>query len=62
MSASQLADTTMDIAHRQIRRITLEDIPEVAETFSKLMGKDVEARRTFISERALDVDEQLLDI
>ena len=43
--------------HRAIEaeRVKLEDIAETETIFSTLMGEDVEARRKFIEENALDV-------
>jgi len=52
MDAEELNDTTMDIEKRVLRQITVEDTRAADEVFSKLMGDDVEPRRTFIEENA----------
>ncbi|HEY7095471.1 MAG TPA: DNA topoisomerase (ATP-hydrolyzing) subunit B [Terriglobales bacterium] len=55
MTATQLWDTTMDPERRTLLEVKLEDIAECETIFSTLMGEDVEARRKFIEENALDV-------
>jgi DNA gyrase subunit B len=55
MNAEQLADTTMNPEKRTLLRVRLEDAVESEEIFSTLMGEDVESRRKFIEENALDV-------
>ncbi|MEO7650286.1 MAG: DNA topoisomerase (ATP-hydrolyzing) subunit B [Bryobacteraceae bacterium] len=55
MNAEQLADTTMNPDKRTLLRVRLEDAVESEEIFSTLMGEDVEARRKFIEDNALDV-------
>ncbi|MES2390549.1 MAG: DNA topoisomerase (ATP-hydrolyzing) subunit B [Acidobacteriota bacterium] len=55
MTAPQLWDTTMDPAKRTLVQVKLEDIAATEEIFTTLMGEDVEARRKFIEENALDV-------
>jgi DNA gyrase subunit B len=55
MNAEQLADTTMNPEKRTLLQVRLEDAVESEEIFSTLMGEDVEARRKFIEENALDV-------
>jgi DNA gyrase subunit B len=55
MSAEQLWQTTMDPERRTLLSVKLEDIAETETIFSTLMGEDVEARRKFIEDNALDV-------
>jgi len=55
MTSSQLWDTTMDPERRSLLQVRLEDITACEEIFSTLMGEDVESRRKFIEENALDV-------
>ena len=60
MDPEELNETTMDIEKRTLRKIVVEDCMMADETFSKLMGDEVEPRRTFIEENAINV--QNLDI
>jgi DNA gyrase subunit B len=55
MTAPQLWETTMDPAARTLLNVKLEDIAETEHIFTTLMGEDVEARRKFIEDNALDV-------
>ncbi len=55
MTAPQLWETTMDPDRRTLLQVKLEDIAGCEEIFTTLMGEDVESRRKFIEENALDV-------
>ena len=55
MTSTQLWETTMDPEHRTLLQVKLEDIAECETIFTTLMGEDVEARRKFIEDNALDV-------
>ena len=55
MSSTQLWETTMDPERRTLLQVKLEDIAETEAIFTTLMGEDVEARRKFIEDNALDV-------
>jgi DNA gyrase subunit B len=55
MTSGQLWETTMDPERRTLLQVKLEDIAETETIFTTLMGEDVEARRKFIEDNALDV-------
>jgi len=60
MNAEQLWETTMNPATRTLLHVKLEDAGEADRLFSILMGGDVEKRRNFIQDHALEV--QNLDV
>ena len=55
MDAKELFETTMNPAQRKLLRIELTDAVEAEEMFVKLMGEEVEPRRDFIVDNALNV-------
>ncbi|MDP9171258.1 MAG: DNA topoisomerase (ATP-hydrolyzing) subunit B [Acidobacteriota bacterium] len=55
MNAEQLADTTMNPEKRTLLSVRLEDLVATDLIFTTLMGEDVENRRKFIEDNALDV-------
>ena len=55
MTSTQLWETTMDPERRTLLQVKLEDIAETETIFTTLMGEDVESRRKFIEDNALDV-------
>jgi len=55
MTSEQLWQTTMDPEKRTLLQVKLEDIAETETIFTTLMGDDVESRRKFIEDNALDV-------
>jgi len=55
MSSTQLWETTMDPERRTLLSVKLEDFVEAEEIFATLMGEDVEKRRKFIEDNALNV-------
>ena len=60
MNPEQLWATTMNAETRTLLKVRLEDVVEAEKMFTTLMGENVEERRKFIEDNALDV--QNLDI
>ncbi|WP_273487856.1 DNA topoisomerase (ATP-hydrolyzing) subunit B [Ancrocorticia populi] len=60
MNAEELWETTMDPSFRTLKQVSIGEAAATDETFSVLMGEDVESRRTFIQRNAHDV--RFLDI
>jgi DNA gyrase subunit B len=60
MDYMELWETTMDPATRSLLRVSVEEAAIADDIFSRLMGDDVESRRTFIQQNASDV--RFLDI
>ncbi|MGV9188775.1 DNA gyrase/topoisomerase IV subunit B [Arcanobacterium canis] len=64
MDADQLAETTMDPAHRTLRRISMADIEALRyaeSTFELLMGSEVAPRKEFIVESADQISRDQID-
>src|ERR1700678_2768761 len=55
MDADQLAETTMEVGHRRLEQITIEDAVEAEQIFTDLMGDKVEPRKQYIFEYAKSV-------
>jgi DNA gyrase subunit B len=55
MNSEQLWETTLDPSARTLLRVTLHEAAEAERMFSVLMGEDVERRRQFIEDHALEV-------
>ena len=60
MDWQELGVTTMDPTTRSLLQVSVEDAAIADDVFSRLMGDDVESRKTFIQENAKDV--RFLDI
>jgi DNA gyrase subunit B len=50
-----LWETTMNADTRTLLKVRLEDVVEAEKIFTTLMGENVEDRRKFIEDNALDV-------
>jgi DNA gyrase subunit B len=55
MDAEQLAETTMEIDTRRLKRVALEDVVAADDMFTTLMGDKVEPRKEFIQAYARNV-------
>ncbi|MDY7009768.1 MAG: DNA topoisomerase (ATP-hydrolyzing) subunit B, partial [Planctomycetota bacterium] len=55
MNANQLWETTMDPQRRTLLRVRADEAEEAERMFSVLMGNNVELRREFIKDHALEV-------
>ncbi|MEG0022314.1 MAG: DNA topoisomerase (ATP-hydrolyzing) subunit B [Bacilli bacterium] len=56
MDEAELCDTTMNIEHRTLRKITIDEAILADKVFETLMGEEVEPRREFIETNAVYVE------
>lgn len=62
MDAEQLWETTMNPENRVLIQVNVEDAEAADAIFTKLMGEDVQLRKTFIQTKAKDADLEELDV
>jgi DNA gyrase subunit B len=62
MDADQLATTTMDRAHRTLRRVRVTDAESAAGVFELLMGNEVAPRKEFIIQGSSRLDREQIDV
>ena len=62
MDADQLADTTMDRAHRTLRRVQIADAVNAERVFELLMGNDVAPRKEFIIQGSESLSRDRIDV
>ncbi|WP_127793388.1 type IIA DNA topoisomerase subunit B [Agromyces sp. LHK192] len=61
MDADQLATTTMDRAHRTLRRVNVADAEQAGRVFELLMGNEVAPRKEFIIDSANGLSRERID-
>lgn len=62
MDADQLATTTMERAHRTLRRVRVSDAEAAGAVFELLMGNDVAPRKEFIIDSADGLSRDRIDV